>query len=80
MSGGGRHRRRLRIALPFTAAGVAAAVAAALLTSSADAATALPKPTVKPAVGSVSAAELEKRVAGAAAGDDTAGRRPAGRP
>ncbi|WP_328501614.1 trypsin-like serine protease [Streptomyces sp. NBC_00457] len=73
MSGGGRHRRRLRIALPFTAAGVAAAVAAALLTSSADAATALPKPTVKPAIATASLAELQKRVAGAIAGDDTAG-------
>lgn len=79
MSGGGRHRRRLRIALPFTAAGVAAAVAAALLTSSADAATALPKPTVKPAIATASLAELQKRVAYAIAGDDTAGRRPPSR-
>ncbi|MDN0195746.1 trypsin-like serine protease [Streptomyces sp. S.PNR 29] len=73
MSGGGRHRRRIRIGLPVAAAGVAAAVAAALLTTSAGAATALPQPTVKPATGSVSLAELEKRVAGAVAGDDTAG-------
>ncbi|GAA2908506.1 hypothetical protein GCM10011428_23340 [Streptomyces violaceus] len=74
MPGGGRHRRRIRIALPVAAAGVAAAVAAALLTTSADAATPLPQPTVKPATSSPSPAELEKRVAGALAGDDTAGR------
>ncbi|MDQ0598908.1 secreted trypsin-like serine protease [Streptomyces canus] len=73
MSGAGRHRRRMRIALPIGAAGVAAAVAAALLTTSAGAATTLPKPTVKPAISTVSQAELEKRVAGAVAGDDTAG-------
>lgn len=63
----------MRIALPIGAAGVAAAVAAALLTTSAGAATTLPKPTVKPAISTVSQAELEKRVAGAVAGDDTAG-------
>ncbi|MFH8895684.1 trypsin-like serine protease [Streptomyces coeruleorubidus] len=74
MPGGGRHRRRIRIALPVAAAGVAAAVAAALLTTSAGAATALPQPTIEPAVSSPSLAELEKRVAGAMAGDDTAGR------
>ncbi|MFI8894444.1 trypsin-like serine protease [Streptomyces paradoxus] len=74
MPGGGRHRRRIRIALPVAAAGVAAAVAGALLTTSADAATPLPQPTVKPAVSSPSLAELEKRVAGAMAGDDVAGK------
>ncbi|MER5830972.1 trypsin-like serine protease [Streptomyces sp. NPDC002130] len=74
MPGGGRHRRRIRIGLPVAAAGVAAAVAGALLTTSADAATPLPKPTVKPAVSSPSLAELEKRVAGAMAGDDVAGK------
>ncbi len=74
MPGGGRHRRRIRIALPVAAAGVAAAVAGALLTTSADAATPLPQPTVKPAVSSPSLAVLEKRVAGAMAGDDVAGR------
>ncbi|MFF9807706.1 trypsin-like serine protease [Streptomyces coeruleorubidus] len=74
MSGGGRHRRRIRIAVPVAAAGVAAAVAAALLTTSAGAATALPQPTIEPAISSPSLAELEKRVAGAMAGDDTAGR------
>ncbi|MFJ4981063.1 trypsin-like serine protease [Streptomyces coeruleorubidus] len=74
MPGGGRHRRRIRIALPVAAAGVAAAVAAALLTTSAGAATALPRPTIEPAISSPSLAELEKRVAGAMAGDDTAGR------
>ncbi|MEU1939878.1 trypsin-like serine protease [Streptomyces coeruleorubidus] len=74
MPGGGRHRRRIRIALPVAAAGVAAAVAAALLTTSAGAATALPQPTIEPAISSPSLAELEKRVAGAMAGDDTAGR------
>lgn len=57
----------------MAAAGLAAAVATALLTSSAGAATALPKPTVKPVTGSASPAELERRVAGAVAGDDTAG-------
>ncbi len=72
-SGKGRHRRRIRFGLPIAAAGVAAAVAAALLTSSAGAATALPKPTVKPTTSSASLAELERRVAGAVAGDDTAG-------
>ncbi|MFF5963381.1 trypsin-like serine protease [Streptomyces collinus] len=74
MPGGGRHRRRIRIALPVAAAGVAAAVAGALLTTSAGAATSLPQPTVKPAVSSPSPAELEKRVAGAMAGDDIAGK------
>lgn len=74
MSGAGRHRRRIRLALPLGALGVAAALAAALLTSSADAATPLPQPTVKPAISSPSLAELEKRVAGAMAGDDTAGK------
>ncbi|MFI9762063.1 trypsin-like serine protease [Streptomyces sp. NPDC051963] len=74
LSGSGRRRRRIRIALPVAAAGVAAAVATALLTSTAGAATALPTPTVKPATTSTSLAELEKRVAGALAGDDTAGR------
>ena len=74
-SGRGRHRRRIRIALPVSAAGIAAAVAAALLTGSADAATELPQPTVKPATGSPSAAELERRVATAIAADDTAGGR-----
>ncbi|GEC08493.1 hypothetical protein SSP24_61480 [Streptomyces spinoverrucosus] len=76
-SGGGRHRRRIRIALPVSAAGVAVAVAAALLTTSAEAATPLPKPTVKPATSSPSAAELERRVGTAIAGDDTAGQAPA---
>ncbi|MEV5463558.1 serine protease, partial [Streptomyces cellulosae] len=74
MPGGGRHRRRIRIALPVAAAGVAAAVAGALLTTSAGAATPLPQPTVKPATSSPSLAELEKRVAGAMAGDDVAGK------
>ncbi|SNX64045.1 secreted trypsin-like serine protease [Streptomyces sp. TLI_55] len=63
----------MRIGLPVAAAGVAAAVAAALMTTSADAATPLPQPKIKPAVSSVSQAELTKRVAGAVAGDDTAG-------
>lgn len=72
MSGGGRHRRRIRIGLPVAAAGVAAAVAAALLTTSAGAATAAPEPA-KPALTTVSDAELQQRIAGALAGDDTAG-------
>lgn len=70
---GGRHRRRIRIALPVAAAGVAAAVAATVMTSSAGAATAVPTPTVKPAIGSPSLSTLEKRIAGALAGDDSAG-------
>ncbi|MFJ4815612.1 trypsin-like serine protease [Streptomyces sp. NPDC088801] len=74
MPGGGRHRRRIRIALPVAAAGVAAAVAGALLSTSAGAATPLPQPKIKPAVASPSLAELEKRVAGAMAGDDVAGK------
>ncbi|MGW7497904.1 trypsin-like serine protease [Streptomyces luteogriseus] len=74
MPGGGRHRRRIRIALPVAAAGVAAAVAGALLTTSAGAATPLPQPKVRPAAASPSSAELEKRVAGAMAGDDVAGK------
>jgi secreted trypsin-like serine protease len=53
---------------------VAAAVTAALMSSSAGAATALPMPTVKPVAAQPSFATLEKRVAGALAGDDTAGR------
>jgi secreted trypsin-like serine protease len=73
MPGAGRHRRRIRFALPVAAAGVAAAVTAALMTTSAGAATALPTPTVKPAVNSPSLATLQKRIAGALAGDDTAG-------
>ncbi|MBA4862614.1 trypsin-like serine protease [Streptomyces sp. PSKA54] len=74
MSGGGRHRRRIRIAIPTAAAALAAAVAAAVLMSPADAATPLPQPTVKPATTSPTLSELEKRVAGAVAGDDTAGK------
>ncbi|MFE1246823.1 trypsin-like serine protease [Streptomyces sp. NPDC058735] len=74
MPGAGRHRRRIRIALPVAAAGVAAAVGAALLTTSAGAATPLPRPALKSATSSPSLAELEKRVAGAMAGDDVAGK------
>ncbi|MFG2435232.1 trypsin-like serine protease [Streptomyces sp. NPDC048508] len=76
MSGGGRHRRRIRIAVPVAAAGLAAAVAGALLMSSANAAPSAtpPTPTVRPAHSTPSLAELEKRVAGAVAGDDTGGR------
>lgn len=75
-SGGGRHRRRIRIAVPVAAAGLAAAVAGALLMSSANAApnTTPPTPTVRPTHSTPSLAELEKRVAGAVAGDDIAGR------
>lgn len=75
MSGGaGRHRRRMRIALPVGAAGVAAAVAAALLTSSAGAATGVtPKAPVKAVVAQPSQEELEQRIAAAMAGDDTPG-------
>ncbi|MEV0641890.1 trypsin-like serine protease [Streptomyces sp. NPDC050619] len=77
MSGGsvGRHRRRIRIALPIGAVGLAAALAAALLTTSAGAATtAAPKPPAKAtAISTPSLAELERRIAGAMAGDDTPG-------
>ncbi len=74
--GGGRHRRRIRIAVPVAAAGLAAVVASALLMSSANAApsTTPPTPTVRPTHSTPSQAELEKRVAGAVAGDDVAGR------
>ncbi|OAH15339.1 trypsin-like serine protease [Streptomyces jeddahensis] len=74
MSGGGRHRRRIRIAIPAAAATLAAAVAAAVLMSPADAATPPPTPTVKPATTSPTLTELKERVAGALAGDDTAGK------
>ncbi|MBG0852492.1 trypsin-like serine protease [Streptomyces spinoverrucosus] len=67
----------MRIALPVSAAGVAVAVAAALLTTSAEAATPLPQPSVRPATISPSAAELERRVVTAVAGDYTAGQTPA---
>ncbi|TPQ16627.1 trypsin-like serine protease [Streptomyces sporangiiformans] len=73
MAEGGRHRRRIRVALPLSAAALAAAVAGALLMSSADAATPLPTPTVKPGTSSPTLSELEQRIAGALAGDDTAG-------
>ena len=73
LSGGGRHRRRIRFALPIAAAGLAAAVGAALLTSSASAATSVPTPTTKPATSTVSTAELKKRIAGALTTDGTAG-------
>ncbi|MGW3914373.1 trypsin-like serine protease [Streptomyces sp. NPDC005070] len=75
-SGGGRHRRRIRIVVPVAAAGLAAVVAGALLMSSANAApsTTPPTPTVRPTHSTPSQAELEKRVAGAVAGDDVAGR------
>jgi hypothetical protein len=71
MSGGaGRHRRRLRIALPV-------AVAAALLTTSANAATVGPEPQAPAAAATVastpSQAELEQRIAGAIAAEDTSG-------
>ncbi|MEU6539486.1 trypsin-like serine protease [Streptomyces sp. NPDC047000] len=74
-SGTARHRRRIRFALPLAGAGVAAAVTAALLTSTANAAPALPKPTAKPTVqGSPSQTELKRRVAGALTQDDVPGR------
>ncbi|MDT0481492.1 trypsin-like serine protease [Streptomyces doebereineriae] len=74
MSGGaGRHRRRLRIALPV-------AVAAALLTTSANAATVGPEPlapataaTAATVASTPSQAELEQRIAGAIAAEDTSG-------
>ncbi|MFG2730725.1 trypsin-like serine protease [Streptomyces canus] len=71
MSGGaGRLRRRLRIALPV-------AVAAALLTTSANAATVGPEPQAPATAATVasmpSQAELEQRIAGAIAAEDTSG-------
>ncbi|RPE40684.1 secreted trypsin-like serine protease [Streptomyces sp. Ag109_O5-1] len=65
-SGSGRHRRRIRFALPVAAAGIAAAVTAALISTSANAAT-LPAPAVKPAVNTTSQATLKQRVADAVA-------------
>ncbi|WP_225835107.1 trypsin-like serine protease [Streptomyces sp. NK08204] len=65
MPGSGRHRRRIRVALPFAAAGIAAAVTAAVMTTSASASTAPPTPTTKPAVTQPSQATLEQRIAGA---------------
>ncbi|MEV6837949.1 trypsin-like serine protease [Streptomyces sp. NPDC051133] len=56
----------MRVGLPLAAAGVAAAVAAALVTTSAGAATAQPKPTARPALDQPSQATLEKRIASAA--------------
>ncbi|MHB9859034.1 trypsin-like serine protease [Streptomyces sp. YIM S03343] len=74
MSGKARHKRRIRIVLPLAAAGVAAGVAAALLSSTANAAPVLPKPTVKPDVsGSPSQAELKRRFDGAIAQNDVPG-------
>lgn len=68
-SGSGRHRRRIRFALPVAAAGIAAAVTAALISTSASAAT-QPVPTVKPAVSAPSQAVLNKRIARAIAADN----------
>ncbi len=68
-----RRRRRTSLALPALATGVAAVLAAALMTSSATAAPALPGPAFEPAARTVPQAELERRVAGAVAGDDKAG-------
>ncbi|MGW1880279.1 trypsin-like serine protease [Streptomyces sp. NPDC001975] len=65
-SGSGRHRRRIRFALPVAAAGVAAAVTAALISTSASAAT-QPTPTVKPVASSPSQATLRQRAADAVA-------------
>ncbi|MET7476850.1 trypsin-like serine protease [Streptomyces sp. NPDC005648] len=63
----------MRFALPVAAAGVAAAVGAALMTFSASAATSVPTPSTKPATRSVSTAALTERIAGALATDGTAG-------
>ncbi|WP_247695210.1 trypsin-like serine protease [Streptomyces sp. B93] len=73
MSEGGRHRRRIRIALPVAAAGVAAAVAAALLTSSAGAAAAQPGAPAPASHASPTLAELKQRVIGAVGSDGTPG-------
>ncbi|MET9061884.1 trypsin-like serine protease [Streptomyces antibioticus] len=66
---GGRHRRRIRLALPVVAATLAATVGGVLLTSSADAATAVPTPVRS----TPSAAQLDARLSTALAGDDIAG-------
>ncbi|WP_406006734.1 trypsin-like serine protease [Streptomyces sp. NBC_00637] len=66
----GRHRRRIRIALPVAAAGLAAAVAGALFLSSAEAAETPPTPA--PAR-TMSAQELKERAPLAVAGDETPG-------
>lgn len=71
LSGEGRHRRRVRIAVPAVAVGLAAAVTGALMMSSANAATALPRPTADLSRSTTSSTELEKRVADAATSDDT---------
>ncbi|WP_458245692.1 trypsin-like serine protease [Streptomyces sp. MAI_2237] len=63
----------MRLVLPLAAAGVAAAVGAAVLTSSASAATSVPTPTGKPDTVSVSTAALTERIAGALATGGTAG-------
>ncbi|MEU8788721.1 trypsin-like serine protease [Streptomyces sp. NPDC048643] len=81
MSGGGRHRRRIRIAVPVASAGLAAAVAGALLMSSANAAPSStpPTPTVRPAAAAVSGpsqAVLKQRVADAVAAADRTAPRP----
>ncbi|MFE9430296.1 trypsin-like serine protease [Streptomyces sp. NPDC006640] len=81
MSGGGRHRRRIRIAVPVAAAGLAAAVAGALLMSSANAApgSTPPTPTVRPAAAAVSGpsgAVLKQRLANAVAAADRTAARP----
>ncbi|SER30630.1 Secreted trypsin-like serine protease [Streptomyces sp. yr375] len=68
--GGGRHRRRMRIALPVAAAGLAAVVAGALFLTSAQAAETPPTPT-QPAT--KSAKELQKLISVAVNGDDTPG-------
>ncbi|MEV4445051.1 trypsin-like serine protease [Streptomyces mirabilis] len=73
MSGRGRHRRRIHIAVPVAAAALAAAVGGALLMSSANAATAQPAPLAKTSGTSPSLATLQKRIAGAMASDGTAG-------
>ncbi|MFI6250209.1 trypsin-like serine protease [Streptomyces sp. NPDC051016] len=68
-SGSGRHRRRIRFALPVAAAGIAAAVTAALISTSASAAT-QPVPTAKAAVSTPSQATLKQRAAAAVAAVD----------
>ncbi|PKT71210.1 serine protease [Streptomyces populi] len=66
----------MRIAVPVAAAGLAAAVAGALLVSSANAtpSSSPSLPALRAADSMPSQAVLEKRVAGALAGDDIAGR------
>jgi hypothetical protein len=69
---GGKHKRRIRIAVPALGAALAAGVAGVMLMAPANAsAVTLPQPTVKPVHSVVPQSELLSRVAGASAEDGT---------